>query len=1129
MVVETGVRMRRFSLLVLFLALLSVALPATAYAADYHVAVGGHDITNTGQPWSPFASVQRAVDAAFATGGGNVYVGAGTFTGNVTLRNGVSLYGAGADKSTLAGAGAGSVVTINNIGAGETVSGFTITGGVAQQGGGIYIMSSSPTISSNVITGNTVHSTTHLVRGQGGGIYCESGSPTIANNTIELNAASGRDAGGGGIALASSSAIVRENTIRLNTMVSSSSSLSGGGGVHSRNGSPLLVGNVIEDNVATGFDPQGGGINLWAGAAVVIGNSIIGNQAGDGDMYGKGGGVYCFNSASTISGNLIAENVARADRAEGAGIHFYAGFDVLSPVIADNTITGNRCEGNMSNGAASGGGLYLLDGTAVVRGNRIAGNVVRGRFAHAGGIYTSAFWNPTSPVLINNVIAGNSLEGAYAGGSAIWCETPALRITNTTIVGNTLAPGASMTNPSVTASGGSYGSSMIITNSILWNNQPSQLSGGTVTYSCVQGGAAGDGNISANPLLTARYALSAGSPASDVASPTIAPATDIVGTARPQGAGFDMGAFEYTPLPLPPVTASNDAYTVAEDTLLTVAGRGVLANDSFTTDQMPLAATVLGVPVNGTLTLRPDGSFTYAPTADWSGTDTFTYTATDRHGVTDSATVTITVQAVNDAPVLAPIGSKSVDERASLVFTASTTDVDTPQSGLTYSLGAGAPAGATINATTGSFMWTPTEAQGPGTYQIQVIVSDGALLDSEIITVDVAEVASAPVLLPIIDRSVDELAPLVVTAVAMDEDIPADTLTFSLAPGAPAGAFINPATGTFYWTPTEAQGPGVYDIGVVVSDGARTDSRTFRVTVAEVATAPVLDAIADVSVDESATLDFIATASDVDLPAQSLTFSLGAGAPDGAAIDPAIGAFSWTPTEAHGPGAYMIAVVVSDGALTAVKTFTVTVAEVASAPVLAPIGTKTVQQFQPLSFSVEATDTDLPAETLTFGLAPGAPAGAAINAATGAFSWTPGEGQGPGTYSVTVLVSDGVLTDSETFSITVTAVPVAPAPVPASSVSAPAAQKTSSSDADDAESTPEDAQPALSDNPNADTPEEESGDGDDAEEAVTVLETLPATGATLGLQPWLLWALLALAALGVGGWLLRRKTTPNEA
>ncbi len=88
-----------------------------------------------------------------------------------------------------------------------------------------------------------------------------------------------------------------------------------------------------------------------------------------------------------------------------------------------------------------------------------------------------------------------------------------------------------------------------------------------------------------------------------------------------------------------------------------------------------------------------------------------------------------------------------------------------------------------------------------------------------------------------------------------------------------------------------------------------------------------------------------------------------------------------------------------------------------SAPVLAPIGSKSAPQGSQLSFTASATDAD--GDPLTFSLAPGAPSGAAITAG-GVFTWTP-VAQTPGPYAVTVRVSDGTAIDSETITITVLA------------------------------------------------------------------------------------------------------------
>jgi uncharacterized protein (UPF0179 family) len=201
--------------------------------------------------------------------------------------------------------------------------------------------------------------------------------------------------------------------------------------------------------------------------------------------------------------------------------------------------------------------------------------------------------------------------------------------------------------------------------------------------------------------------------------------------------------------------------------------------------------------------------------------------------------------------------------------------------------------------------------------------------DSEVIDVTVKEVNLAPVLGAIGNKTIAEHALLSFAATASDADVPANTLVFSLAAGAPAGATIT-AGGNFTWTPTEAQGPGIYSITVVVTDNgapALSDSETINVTVSEVNEAPVLNAIGSKLVLLGSTLGFTASATDADIPANALSFSLGAGAPVGASINSATGAFTWTPTAAQA-GVHSITVRVTDNGVPPMfdeETITVTV------------------------------------------------------------------------------------------------------------------------------------------------------------------------------------------------------------
>ena len=114
--------------------------------------------------------------------------------------------------------------------------------------------------------------------------------------------------------------------------------------------------------------------------------------------------------------------------------------------------------------------------------------------------------------------------------------------------------------------------------------------------------------------------------------------------------------------------AANDSYSTNEDTQLTVEiAASVLGNDSDV-DGDSLHAVLVSSPSHGTLVLNANGSFTYAPAANYNGTDSFTYKASDGMASSNVATVTITVTAVNDAPT-AQNQSVSVTYGSSIAIT----------------------------------------------------------------------------------------------------------------------------------------------------------------------------------------------------------------------------------------------------------------------------------------------------------------------------------------------------------------------------------------------------------------------------------------------------------------------------
>jgi hypothetical protein len=154
---------------------------------------------------------------------------------------------------------------------------------------------------------------------------------------------------------------------------------------------------------------------------------------------------------------------------------------------------------------------------------------------------------------------------------------------------------------------------------------------------------------------------------------------------------------------------------------------------------------------------------------------------------------------------------------------------------------------------------------------------------------------TAPVLQPIpVTVTIDELHLLRLTFQATDAE--GQQLTFSLDPGAPPTAAVQ-TNGQFQWRPSEQEGPGSYPITVRVTDNGTpplSDHATFTVIVNEVNSPPFFVDTREKYVKAGATLRF-PTATDLDIPANRLTYSLSPDAPQGVSLDPVTGLCTWIP------------------------------------------------------------------------------------------------------------------------------------------------------------------------------------------------------------------------------------------
>lgn len=255
-----------------------------------------------------------------------------------------------------------------------------------------------------------------------------------------------------------------------------------------------------------------------------------------------------------------------------------------------------------------------------------------------------------------------------------------------------------------------------------------------------------------------------------------------------------------------PLTASTD-----ED----VALNGTLTGSDFNED--PLTFEKVTDPTIGDVVVNADGTFIYTPNLNANGSDTFTFRVYDGALYSEAATVTITVNPINDAPV-ADDQDVETDEETPLDGTVTATDVEGDS--LTYSGTGDTPYGAVVVNTDGTFTYTP-DADFAGEDSFTFTVSDGFLTDTGVVTITVNPVNDAPV--PPAIEDVEWLAREAHTyEVPPFTDPDGDELTYTaeLYGGAPLPSWLafDGQTRTFSGTPANIDA-GPYVIIVFASDG----------------------------------------------------------------------------------------------------------------------------------------------------------------------------------------------------------------------------------------------------------------------------------------------------------------------
>lgn len=354
--------------------------------------------------------------------------------------------------------------------------------------------------------------------GCGGGVYARYTELLIRHCRIIHNVANstGSEEGrGGGVYVYSSDhkVQIRSSEIVSNTANTSTSAqhYSRGGGLFLRNGTAVLAENRILDNVGSsaGAGEQGGGVYLYSVEHAQILQNRLENNRGTRSVAtnSDGGGLVLFASTADVIGNWIEGNWTNPNHAGSGG----GAYIVQSSVHLDrNTIVGNVTRPPGTGWGTLGGGVYIACSQPVTLSNNL---VAFNQAYSGGGVYLngdSTF--PTAAIMVNNTVADND--------SGIDVEEhTTLTLTNNVVAGHSVG----VTNHY------SATSAVAADTSLFWNASDPIV---------------GSNAILADPLLTPGYRLSPGSPAVDVGLTISWMTVDIAGIPRPQGAGYDLGAFE---------------------------------------------------------------------------------------------------------------------------------------------------------------------------------------------------------------------------------------------------------------------------------------------------------------------------------------------------------------------------------------------------------------------------------------------------------------------------------------------------------------------------------------------------------------------------------------------------------
>ncbi len=602
--------------------------------------------------------------------------------------------------------------------------------------------------------------------GVGGGILNYGGTLIVTNSTLSHNSASGF--GGGGIANASyrdqaNSFHEAMLTVTGSTLSGNSANGGDGGGI-SNSGTLSVTDSTLSGNSTDG---NGGGIYNHSSTLSVTDSTLSGNTANTwgGGIATNGGTLTVTNS--TLSGNSLTPKSVNG----GGGIANIGG----TLTVTNSTLSGNSAT---PSGGGGGGGIYSSSGTLTVTNSTLSGNnsTTPSNFGGGDEVYNSNSITATAFSIFGH--SGQSNTDAFYGftpGASDFNATSdgLIAIALASILDTTLADNGGPTqthalvagSPAIDFAGAcglatdqrgvarpqgtacDAGAFELVTNQPPVANNDTYSTNENMVLVEASVGTLGDGVLAndtdadTEPLMAVRdtWTTKGALVFNSDGSFTYTPNANFCGadsftyhandlTADSNIATVDINVVCVNNAPV----ADNDSKSTDEDTPVNV---DVQANDIAgpSNEDQTLITFDISTPVNGTATINLDGTVTYAPNLNFHGMDTFDYVVCDTGGLCDTATVTITVISVNDAPVADAGGSyESLPNIAIALSSASAFDID--GDALSYSWKVASTNCSFSDATTLNPLLICTT---DGNYTVTLTVNDGTETEDDSATVTV--------------------------------------------------------------------------------------------------------------------------------------------------------------------------------------------------------------------------------------------------------------------------------------------------------------------------------------------------------------------------------------------------------